>query len=645
MGFVALLLVAAPAAGEDRSSGSRLPHAYQAAHPSLIPVRALAVVDGRTIRVRRLGGKRRTYTVRLVGVAVSEDTCSGVSARKRLAEFLFRGNKGVRLGLKPDRSGPRFDGHGRLRAYAFRREGPSLQVLLLREGDLKFQGSKRLTLYGLLKKAELHAKELKLGIWKACPTPSIVRPRSVQEPSIGAAGLGVGPLPKRPNILFFVTDDQRIGSMDVMPKTLRWFANEGLTYSNAFVTTPLCCPSRSSIFSGRYTHNHGVLQNENRGELDMRYTMQHYLQAAGYTTAIVGKLVNYWVVCNNPPPYWNRHVLLSGVYSPFRVSEQDTCKNITDQYSTTYLKNQSLNLLNELTAGDKPWFLYVAPNAPHEAAAGIPPTPEPKYENAPVPAFQAPPSYFEKDLSDKPPTIRIPRQPPDKIQIHRTAALRTLMSVDDMVDEVMTALVRSGEADNTLVIFLSDNGYLLGEHGQVSKGSPYLEADRVPMFMRWPAQIPGGSVDNRIVANVDLLPTVLQATSTPFPVEPPLDGRSLLDPTWVRDRLLLEFWRDLTVPDTRELTFASLYSPTYQYTEWFQDDATTPLLWPTGEEQGGAPIREYYNLLADPWELTNVLHDGNAANDPPIEPLAAQLARDRRCAGQGSPLEEPPPCP
>ncbi len=444
--------------------------------------------------------------------------------------------------------------------------------------------------------------------------------------------------PSGPNVLFIVTDDQRLDSMVVMPKTLSWFADRGTNFTNAYVTTPLCCPARASIFSGRYAHNHGVLQNENRGTLDLNYTLQRYLHDAGYSTAIIGKFLNYWTLQDNPPDF-DRWVLRSGLYSPFSVNDQGVVKSVTEEYSTTHHKDRALEFLRDVTPGQRPWFLYLSFAAPHG-----PPKADAQYENAAVPPFQAPPSYFEPDRSDKPPRIRQNIGTPDQVQTEYPVALRTLLSVDDAVDEIMSELERTGEADNTLAVFISDNGYQWGEHGMVTKGKPYVESIRIPMFMRWPAALPGNRNDDRLTANIDLVPTVLDAANVPSSAPFPLDGRSLLDSTWTRDRMLIEYWNVLNQPVGEPTpTFFSYNTTGQQYTEWYEEDTTTQKLWPAAE--GGGPVQEYYDLAADPWQLTNLLHDGNPANDPPVGALAAQLTRDRRCMGHGPPSAEPPPCP
>src|SRR6185503_665738 len=163
--------------------------------------------------------------------------------------------------------------------------------------------------------------------------------------------------------------------------------------------------------------------------------------------------------------------------------------------------------INESETQDAtPWFLEVSTTAPH-----APFTPEAAYASAPVPPFSPTPSYFEADKRDKPLFIENELDDASQIQTDRTAQLRTLMSVDDLVQQVFTTLEADGEAENTLAIFLSDNGYLWGEHGLEAKGFAYDESIRVPMYMRWPAHVVPDATDSRLVSNIDLAPTIADA--------------------------------------------------------------------------------------------------------------------------------------
>src|SRR5918996_113082 len=175
------------------------------------------------------------------------------------------------------------------------------------------------------------------------------------------AALVAGP----PNVLVIVTDDQRTGTMVAMPKTLQWLGNGGVTFDQAYVTTPSCCPSRASIFSGRYVHNHGVRQQGLGSNLDQRTTLQRYLRDAGYRTAMAGKFLNRWPL-DRPPPYFDRFAQANGGYYD-QVWDVDGWVRRVPDYSTSFIGDRALEYLAGFERDDaRPWFLYLAPFAPHD---------------------------------------------------------------------------------------------------------------------------------------------------------------------------------------------------------------------------------------------------------------------------------------
>jgi arylsulfatase A-like enzyme len=290
-------------------------------------------------------------------------------------------------------------------------------------------------------------------------------------------------------------------------------------------------------------------------------------------------------------------------------------------YSTTFIGDQALAYLAGFERQDdaRPWYAYLAPFAPHD-----PRTPEPRYARA---SFDGPApsrSVNEPDVSDKPAYLR--RRPPvapATLSALRTATLRTLLSVDDLVDRVLRRLQETGELDQTLVFFLSDNGYAWGEHRYVGKFVPYTESLKVPFLVRWPGHLPAGTVDDRMVATIDIKPTVLDAAGIRPDPGDTVDGRSLLGGER-RRRLLAEYWRDLAnAPGIH--AWAALRTPTWEYVENY--------------DQPGAPggvYREYYDLVGDPGMERNLLADGDPANDPPSA-LGAELAAARTCEGASCP--------
>jgi arylsulfatase A-like enzyme len=436
-----------------------------------------------------------------------------------------------------------------------------------------------------------------------------------------------------PNILFIVTDDQAINTLSVMPRTRRRFGLEGTQFKNTIDTTPLCCPSRASILSGRYSHNTGVITNVDGSDFNQDLSLEDYLHGAGYQTAIFGKFLNDWDL-NTSPTHWDQWAIYNnGPHSSIAGSTPDVCEPEPGEvcvnengvkkpmtpgiYETSYIADKAASFIDQTEANDnQPWFMYLAPTTPHS-----PFTPEAKYANAPIPSFQASPNYFEADRTDKPPYVQADNEDPATVQADRAAQLRMLMSADDMVEQVFQKLDADNETQNTLAIFISDNGYLWGEHGLEAKPYPYTVGLKVPMLARWPGHFAAKAVDSRFAANIDLAPTVLQAAGVTPPV--PLDGRSLLQPP-TRTRWLAERVGRTTGPPL----WAEVRTNSIEYTEYY-DDTT-----------GQVTFREYFDLNSDPYELTNLLGDSDPSNDPPpaeISALSAQLASDRACSGSSCP--------
>jgi arylsulfatase A-like enzyme len=420
----------------------------------------------------------------------------------------------------------------------------------------------------------------------------------------------------QPNILIVVTDDQPLATMSVMPQTRRWLKAGGVRYKNAHVTTPQCCPSRSSIFTGRYAHNHKVRDNHTSGRLDHSTTLQAALTPT-YQTAIYGKFLNGWSL-DKAPPYFDEYAI-QAKYASYNDVEFNVngVRQVVPGYNTHFLTEQAVGFLDRAEANDaQPWYLVVAPTAPHP-----PFTVEEKYEDAPVPPWDGDPGVREEDKSDKPGYVRNASLPLAKAQTKRAAQLRTLMSVDDMMGRLHRAVVELGEDSDTLVVFLSDNGFMWGQHGLLGKAVPYLESIRVPMYARWPGHLPQGRTQGRIVANVDIAATVFESTGL-VPATP-LDGRSLVGAD-KRDRLLTELYRARRSRESPP--WAALRTATAQYVEYY------------GAE-GEVTFREYYDLAADPYQLVNMLEDGDPSNDPieEIAQLALQLQLDRTCSGASCP--------
>jgi arylsulfatase A-like enzyme len=509
----------------------------------------------------------------------------------------------------------------------------------------------------------------------------------------------------RPNVVFIVTDDQRLdGTMEVMPKTKKWFhtgdpatnTQGGTFFREAVATTPLCCPSRTSIFTGRYAHNHGVIDNNDRkdpvtnlGAVDeftsdqdaLNATLQSYLKNAGYQTAIYGKYLNS--KNDEKPAIWDKYGLVGGAYCPFHTFEgtsettgqlnryppqgtQDECNpdrlgvgdlSSDSPYSTHFVRDRALQFISDASQSPKPFFLYLAPVAPHP-----PYVPEAKYANASLPFFDFN-RIREPYLTDKPLWVQNwhdtePVLDHNDVPGARAKQLRTLMSVDDMVEAVFDRLQAVGRANNTIAFFMSDNGYNWREHGKwqnetfegcpptsttmcglVGKNKPYTDSIRIPFYLRWPDHVATNAEDTRMVGNIDMARTVINAHNTSnadsasdISLLRPMDGFSLLT-TQPRNVILTEGW-----PLGGPKTWASIRSPTYHYIEYY-GDSLDPAAQPT--------FREFYDLTTDSLERHNQYGgDGNPDNDPATNPTAAELRQRltdyRKCVGQ---VNVPNPCP
>lgn len=428
---------------------------------------------------------------------------------------------------------------------------------------------------------------------------------------------GVGSV-GRPNVLLIVTDDQRNG-LEVMPSVKKRIRKGGTKFPNAWATTPLCCPSRSSIFTGKYSHNHEVVDNRSAGLLDPKTTIQYILREAGYRTGMVGKYLNS--VRNSGPPVFKQFAALvskrSRKYYYGGRWSIDGEKIVTPEtYATSFIEKHALDILDQWDAhkDEKPWFLLVAPTAPHKPFTTLP-----EYEKAPVSDFQP---TVEDDRSDKPLYVQNSFIAPEVGINQRAAQYRALMPVDTMIENLTLSMDELDEKSNTIVFYISDNALMWAEHGLGKKAVPYTEAVNVPLFMKWPGQTEPKSIDERFVGNIDLAPTILDAVGLES-ASGEMDGNSLLDPSWGRDRIHLEFLSG----NSPSGAWASTRAADFQYTEYYGTD-------------GIVDFKEYYNLETDPEQLVNILEDGNIANDPTplrLAELAAQLQQDKDCSAESCP--------
>jgi arylsulfatase A-like enzyme len=421
---------------------------------------------------------------------------------------------------------------------------------------------------------------------------------------------------ERPNVLIIITDDQRErDEMVVMPETLRIFGEGGTRFTHAFASTPQCCPSRASIFTGRYAHNTGVRRNQDGLKLNEMVTLQRYLQqGAGYRTALVGRYLNSWDTAEDPPFFDKWALFRAGYYdNEFNVNGE---LSDVDGYATDFIAEQSTEFLEEFEAEDdeQRWLMYVTVSAPH-----YPFFSSDEYADAEVPEWESNPALEEDRVGDKAGFVADVGFTSEQGAAIYAKQLRTLMSADDLVASVFDKLEELGEDEETLAFFVSDNGMLLGEHGLYAKRLPYTESIHVPFFVRWPGRVEPGATDDRIVGNIDIAPSVLDVAGLPPELQLEQDGRSLFGPL-ERSHILTEQWGSWS---SHRPTWASIRTREYQYIQYYF-------------KNGELRFREFYDLVDDPWQTKNVLGDADESNDPSpvvIKQLETQLERDRQCAG------------
>ena len=368
------------------------------------------------------------------------------------------------------------------------------------------------------------------------------------DPTAGATAQSPTSVPgtanTKPNIVFVLTDDLDAAEIQYMPNLKSLITDQGITFSNYFVSMSLCCPSRSTTLRGQYPHNTQILGNQPpTGGFQKFYqlgeeksTIAVWLQAAGYRTMLAGKYLNGYPEQNNVkyiPPGWNEwYVAVHGdAYSEFNYTlnengKQVVYRNKPEDYGTDVYVNKAVDFIQRSAQDGKPFFVYLAPYAPH-----APYTPAPRHANL-FPDLIAPrtPNYDEADVSDKPAFIHdrplLTQRQMDMIdQVYRKR-LQSLQAVDEGIEMIVNTLKANGQLDNTYIFFTSDNGYHLGNHRQVvGKIAPYEEELRVTMIVRGPG-VPAGRTLEHLTGNVDLAPTwadLAGAQAADF-----VDGRSLV---------------------------------------------------------------------------------------------------------------------
>lgn len=468
----------------------------------------------------------------------------------------------------------------------------------------------------------------------------------------------------RPNILFVLTDDQNIGMEQALPWTTANVRDQGIDFRNSFVPISMCCPSRASILSGQYPHNHGVHTNITAGwggapafklNGSERQTIAVWLQQAGYATALFGKYMNQYpeyaprqtAPYNSPalvPPGWSEWYaaidLLPGGEHPYLQFDYGLIENGVEvrygaqpaDYLGDVLTTRAETFIAQSIRSQKPFFAYVAYISPHGPA-----TPAPRHAGKFLGMpFLPGPAFNEADITDKPQWLKLnPLLTTSAIQA--IAALRekrheSLLSVDEGIQRLVGVLQQSGELSRTYVVFTSDNGWHMGEHQlPPNKGTAYEEDIRVPLWIRGPG-IPAGSVNNHLVVNIDLAPTFNELAGNA--TQPAVDGLSLVPllngstPLQWRKRFLVEHYA--AVPNFTPIPVAD--------PGWFEyfgirDQGQIFVQYSYGDQ-------EYYDLALDPYQMTNAVA---TVNPLVVQDLNNRLPALKACAGATCRTEESRP--
>lgn len=388
--------------------------------------------------------------------------------------------------------------------------------------------------------------------WEAAPTWALhpeILPGSRRFDELSRKG---SPDPGEPtNVVLITTDDMNANELRWMPKTRALLGEAGVSFSDSVSPHPLCCPARAMTLTGQFAQNNGVRTNKwpagGYYGLDHSNTLPVWLQRAGYQTGFVGKYLNEYGKRrpDEVPPGWDHWRAVAkgrGVYdyNNFQATENGRLRDHPATYATDYYTGQSERLIQRMSARDKPFFLWQSHLAPHTSCpltntdkrCWRDPMPSRRYARAfdhVDPPQLSKPSYNERDVHDKP--ARVSRRASLTASDRRDFTelfqrrIESLQSVDDAVARTVGALDAAGELDNTLVLFTSDNGFLLGEHRISGKNVGYEPALRVPLLMRGPT-VPAGVRRDATVGTVDLAPTIAAAAGA----DPGLrvDGRNLL---------------------------------------------------------------------------------------------------------------------
>jgi N-acetylglucosamine-6-sulfatase len=446
-----------------------------------------------------------------------------------------------------------------------------------------------------------------------------------------------------PNVLYILCDDIRpdsigcYGSQAVKTPHIDSLAASGVRFDNAFCTTSLCSPSRASLLTGLYAHAHGVTNNFTELSESLA-TFPRRLKDAGYATAYIGK----WHMGENndqPRPGFDYFVTHrgQGKYFDTEFNLNGRERKVVPGYYTTVVTDMALDWLRQRRPG-QPWLMCLGHKATHSFY-----TPEWKYEHVfDAVDVQYPRSAFM--LDDKPAWIRerlttwhgiygplfsfrksFPDASPTGVKDFAAMTRSywaTALSVDDSVGRLLDFLKTTGQLDNTLILFLGDNGLLNGEDGMVDKRTMHEPSIRIPLIVRYPGLTTEPRVRTEQVLTVDLAPSVLELCGC-APLTG-IQGRSWAslaraggDPNW-RKSWFYEYNYEREFPFTPNVR--GVRTKDWKY-----------MRYPPGDGSPDRQLAELYDLANDPGELKNLAADPQFSSQ--LAAMQAELARAMAAVG------------
>ena len=444
------------------------------------------------------------------------------------------------------------------------------------------------------------------------------------------------PQQRRPNFIFILIDDLRwddlsiAGHPFVKTPNIDRIGREGAQFRNAFITTPLCSPSRASFLTGQYAHTHGIQDNVDRSIASHKLiTFPLLLQQSGYATAFIGK----WHMGNDDSqrPGFDRWVSFKGQGSYLDPDINEDGNDVKPNgYITDLLNRYALEFIRQ--QHDKPYLVYLAHKAIHPEVM--------QHDDGSVnladaerfiPAERHRNMFSGKKIQRRPNAMRPPTGKPALLRkigdlpplgantgTREEAVLgrlRSLMAIEEGIGEILRALKETDQLDNTVIVFTSDNGYFYGEHGlSVERRLAYEESIRMPLLIRYPKTIKAGTVRDEFALNIDIAPTLLELAGVSTPT--PMDGRSLVPllkgakSEW-RKSFLIEYYSDRVFPRIRQLGYKAIRNERWKYIHYFELEG----------------MDELYDLKADPYEMRNIINQPQARKT--LEDMKLELERLR----------------